>query len=103
MARDEKEEMEMQMRDIGKYNIATFWMKIQNEKCFDDAFPVIAVEVPVREYKRPKVKEAKEKELKNMDDYEVFKEVDDVTQERIVSKWVIMRKEKADEQKQLYK
>ena len=47
--------------------------------------------------------EAKEKELENLTKYGVFEEVEDNGQERISSRWVITKKEKADGQKTDYK
>ena len=42
-------------------------------------------------------------EIENLKKYGVFEEVEDTGQERITSRWVIMRKEKSDGQKTLYK
>ena len=75
---------------------------MENKECFDD-ISIYAVEVPIKEHKRVEVLEAKEKEIKNLDDYEVFEEVDDIGQEKIGSRWVITKKEKADGQKTVYK
>jgi hypothetical protein len=61
------------------------------------------VEVPVREHKKVEVVEAKEKELDNLIKYGVFEEVVDEGQDTIGSRWVIIKKEKADGQKTNYK
>ena len=64
---------------------------------------MFAVEIPVAEHKKPEVIEAKEKELENLTKYDVFEEVEDSGQERISSRWVITKKERADGQKTDYK
>ena len=64
---------------------------------------IFTVEVPVSEHKRPEVKEAKIKEIKNLEDYETFELVEDIGQETIGSRWVITKKEKHDGQKTEYK
>ena len=73
-------------------------MRTENTECFDDI-----TEVPMAEHKRMKVEEANEKEIENLKKYEVFEEVEDTSQERISSWWVITKKEKSDGQKTLYK
>ena len=82
--------------------ISTFWMQVENSECFDE-MAIYIVEVPVREYKKPEVIEAKNKEIENFEKYGVFEEVEDEGQETIGSMWVITRKEKADGQKQKVK
>ena len=77
-------------------------MKIDNNECYND-IAIYAVEVPVKEHKRKEVLEAKEKEIQNLFNYKVFEEVEDNGQERIGSRWVITRKEKADGQKTDFK
>ena len=42
--------------------ISTFWMQVENSECFDDMI-IYTVEVPVREHKKLKVIEAKQKEI----------------------------------------
>ena len=49
--------------------------------------------------KRPEVKDAKSKEIRNLEDYETFELVKDVGQKTIGSCWVITKKEKHDGQK----
>ena len=46
---------------------------------------IFTVEVPVSEHNRPEVKEAKVREIKNLEDYEIFEIVEDVGQETIES------------------
>ena len=50
-----------------------------------------------------KVMEAKEKELENLTKYGVYEEFEDDGQEGITSRWVIIKKERADRQKTEYK
>ena len=45
---------------------------MENMECFDE-IAVYTVEVSVKEYKRPEVIEAKDKELENLQKYGVFK------------------------------
>ena len=47
----------------------------------------------------PEVIEAKQKEIENLEKYEVFEEVKYEGQETVGSRWVITKKEKADGQK----
>ena len=94
--------MERRRKELEKDSISTFWMKFENEECYDD-MAVYAVEVPRAEHKKEEVIEAKEKELENMFNYEVFEEVEDEGQETIGSRWLIMKKKKVDGQKKIYK
>ena len=64
---------------------------------------IFTVEVPVSEHNRPEVKEAKVKEIKNLEYYETFEMVEDVRQEMIGSCWVVTKKEKHDAQNTEYK
>ena len=89
---------EIERRDLEREQIATFWMKLENNECFDD-ISIYKVEVPVREHKMPEVIEAKQKEIENLEKYEVFEEVKYEGQETVGSRWVITKKEKADGQK----
>ena len=60
---------------------------------------VYTVEVPKAEQNTPEVKEAKAKEMRNLEDYGVFELVDIVGQECIGIRWVVTRKEAHDGQK----
>ena len=51
----------------------------------------------------PEVNEAKQMEVKNLMDYNVFEEVKDEGQETIGSRWIVTEKEKHDGQKHDYK
>ena len=94
--------MAVERRELERDKISTFWLKMENTECYDD-IAVYAVEVPVADHKKVEVIEAKEKELENLTKYGVFEEVEDNGQERISSRWVITKKEKADGQKTDYK
>ena len=50
---------------------------------------IFVVELPVKEYGKPEVIEAKEKEIENLETYETFEEVDDIGQETIGSRWIV--------------
>merc|ERR1712030_155806 len=89
-------------RELERDQTATFWLQVENTECFDD-LTVFAVEVPTKEHRKPEVIEAKDRELENLEKYQVFEEVEDTGQEKIGSRWVITRKEKADGQKCKYK
>ena len=93
---------EVEKRELERDQISTFWLRVENKECYDD-IEVYAVEVPAAEHKKAEVIEAKEKELDNLMKYGVYEEVEDEGQERITSRWVITRKEKADGQKTEYK
>ena len=95
MNKIKKKEME---RDI----VSTFWFKVENNECYNN-IAVYAVEVSVKEHKRQEVLDAKEREIQNLFNYEVFEEVEDDGQDRIGSRWVITKKEKADGQKTDFK
>merc|ERR1712030_141285 len=92
----------VERRELERDQTATFWLQVDNTECFDDV-TVYAVEVPASEHKAPEVVEAKERELENLNKYDVFEEVEDSGQERISSRWVITKKETADGQKTDYK
>ena len=64
---------------------------------------IFTVEFPVSSHKRPKVKEAKTKEIRNLEDCKTFELVEDIGQETIGSLWVITKKEKHDGQKTEFK
>ena len=60
-------------------------MKVENAECFDE-MTIYIVEVPVKEHKKPEVIEAKQREIENLEKYEVFEEVEDVGQETVGSR-----------------
>ena len=47
----------------------------------------------------PEVNDAKHKEIENLVIFDVYEEVDNCSQDRIRSRWVVTQKEKADGQK----
>ena len=83
--------------------IGAYWLKSEKTECFDLDNTVFVVELPVKYHTMPEVIEAKEKEYKNLTDYDTFEEVKDDGQQRIGSRWVITKKEKHDGQKNDYK
>ena len=70
----EIERRDLERRNFEREQIATFWMKLENNECFDD-ISIYTVEVTVREHKTPEVIEAKQKDIENLEKYEVFEEV----------------------------
>merc|ERR1712105_393602 len=94
--------MAMEKRELERDQTATFWLQMENTECFDD-IAIFAVEVPAKEHKKPEVMEAKDRELENLEKYDVFEEVEDIGQETIGSRWGITKKEKSDGQKCDYK
>ena len=64
---------------------------------------IYTVEVLVKEHKKPEVIEAKQREIENLEKYGVFEEIENEGQETVGSRWVLARKEKADDQKQNFK
>ena len=69
------------------------------EQIMGDPVSTYSVELPIREHSREDVKEAKNKELINLDNYGVFTKVSDEGQSAIGARWVITEKEAQDEQK----
>ena len=61
---------------------------------------IYTIELPIKEHGRPEVKAAKITEVKNLQDYDVFEEVEDNGQETILSRRVITSKKKHNGQKQ---
>merc|ERR1712030_272137 len=66
----------MERRELERDQTATLWLQMENTECFND-IAIFAVEVPTKEHKKPEVMEAKDKELENLEKYEVFEEVED--------------------------
>ena len=67
------------------------------DNSFQDYF-IFTIKLPLSKHKGPEVIEAKMKEVKNLEDYKVFKEIEDEGQETIGSRWVITQKEKQKQQ-----
>ena len=83
---------------IAKDAIGVKYMEMERSVCFLENM-IFTVEVPVSEHNVPEVKDAKVKEIKNLEDYETFEMVEDIGQETIGSLWIITKKEKQDCQK----
>ena len=86
-------------KDLEKDTIAAHWVKVDKQECLDP-FATYVVEVPRKEWHKPEIMMAQEKELENLILYDTFEEVVDTGQERIGSRWIITQKEKHDGQKQ---
>ena len=56
-------------------NKSTFWLKVENNECFDD-IAIYTVEIPAKDKNTPEIKEAKGKKLQNFLSYNVFEEFD---------------------------
>merc|ERR1712237_117435 len=80
----------MERRELDRDQTATFWLQMENTECFDD-LAIFADEVPTKEHKKPEVMEAKDRELENLEKYDVFEEVEDTGQDTIGSRWVITK------------
>ena len=59
------------------------YLKVVNSVSFSDV-AIYTVELPVSKHWRPEVKEAKDTEVNNLLDYDVFEEVEDVGQQTLV-------------------
>ena len=82
------------MIDEEKDCIGAKYLKVVNHMSFLD-YAIFTVELPVSKQGTPEVKEAKQTEVKNLMDYDVFEEVSDEGQETIGSRWVVTEKGKA--------
>ena len=87
------------LEDMRKDSIGTYWMAVEKNECFDRLATTYVVELPVSQHQTPQVIEAKQTEMKNLQDYNTFEEVEDIGQERITSRWVVTVKEDHDGQK----
>ena len=94
--------MDVEKFDISKDAIGAKYMEMERSVCFLENM-IFTVEISVSEHNRPEVKDAKVKEIKNLEDYETFQIVEDVGQEMIGSRWVVTKKENYDGQKTEYK
>ena len=70
------------LKDEEKDTVGAKYLKMVNSVSFSD-LSVYTVEIPVSEHGRPEVKEAKNTEINNLQDYDVFEEVEDVGQDAI--------------------
>ena len=64
------------MADICDDGVGAKYMKLEYRVCFMD-YSVFVVKLLVSEYNCSKVVEAKEKEIKKVEDYSTFEEVDE--------------------------
>ena len=64
-------------------NFSTFWLKVNNDKYYDD-IAIYTVGHPANYQNKAEVTQAKQKELQNLFKYDMFEEVDDIGQERVV-------------------
>ena len=87
-----EDENEDTLEEKEKDTIGAKYLKVVNSVSFSD-LSVYTVELPVSEHGRPEVKTAKMNEVKNLLEYDVFEEVEDLGQETIGSRWVITSKE----------
>ena len=78
--------------------IGARYLKVVNHMSFLD-YAIFIVELPVSKHGTPKANQAKQTEVKNLMDYNVFEDVKDEGQETIGSRWVVTEKEKHDGQK----
>ena len=85
---DEKEMKEDGLKDV----IGAKYLKMAKSVCFLEN-SIYVVEVLVREHGKPEVIEAKGKDIKNLETYEAFEEIDDEGQETIGSRWIVTEKE----------
>ena len=91
----------VERRDLEGDKTSTLWLRMKNKQCYED-LAFYMVKIPVSEHKKVKVIEARKKMLGNLLKYRVFEKVEDNSQERISSIWVIIKKEKSDKQKTDY-
>ena len=80
--------MDETLAEVEKNVIGAKYLKMEKSVCFLEN-SIYIVEVPVREHGKPEVIEAKDKEIKNLETYETFEEIDDEGQETIGSRWIV--------------
>ena len=76
---DDKVVKDERMADVEKDVIGAKYLQIEKSVCFLEN-TVFRIEAPVLEHNRPEVKEAKAKEIQNLEDYETFEVVEYVGQ-----------------------
>ena len=72
------------LKDKEKDTVGAKYLKMVNSVSFSD-LSVYTVELLVSEHGRPEVKEAKNTEINNLQDYDIFEEVEDIGQDAIGS------------------
>ena len=96
--KDEGIFLEMRMKQAQEENYHIYMANVdENEE--ETPIDIYVVEIPTRQHFREDVKAAKLKEIKNLENYDVFAKVDDNGQEAINARWVVTEKEKHDGQK----
>ena len=81
------------MKEDGlKDGLGAKYLKMEKSVCFLEN-SIYVVEVPVREHGKLEVIEAKDKEIKNLETYETFEEVDDIGQECMMGRSKIIRQD----------
>ena len=80
-----KEDRQVMTEDGLRDIIGAKYLKMDKSVCFLEN-SIYVVELPVREHGKPEVIKAKNKEIKNLETYETFEEVDDIGQETIESR-----------------
>ena len=66
-----KKRDEMKQADVASDTIGTHYLKVENSVNFSD-LAIYTVELPVSEHGKPEVKEAKETEVQNLLNYDIF-------------------------------
>lgn len=80
--------------------VSVYYLNAMENECFmKQELEVRVVELPRKEHNTPEVKEAKEKEINNLNHFKVYKEVEHKDQKYIDVRWVVTRKEKQDGEK----
>ena len=84
----EMEDRQVMIEDGLRDIIGAKYLKIDESVCFLEN-SIYVVELPVREHGKPEVIKAKNNEIKNLETYETFEEIDDEGQRRIGSRWIV--------------
>ena len=79
--------------DVNLNSVGAKYLKMVNSVFFLDTAN-FTVELPVLEHWQPEVKEAKDNEVSNLLDYDVFEGVEDNSQDTFGSRLVVTAKEK---------
>lgn len=63
-------------------------MRLERNECYDP-ITIYTVEIPTNKQNTPEIKEANQKAIDNLRNYNVFEEIEGEGKERITSMWVI--------------
>ena len=88
---EEVENLWVSPDDLKNDAIGAGYLRVANTVSFSDICSYV-IELPISEHWKPEVKAAKRIEVKNLMDYETFKEVQDEGQDTIGSRLVITQK-----------